>query len=74
MEPYPSKRLASANEIKKHPFFSGIKWTDVIIKSHVPPFMPQVEPFEALASGIAPTVVATPMAAQYRGSTIAKPT
>ena len=42
----PASRLGSgptgAEEIKNHPFFKGINWTDVYEKKLTPPFIPNI--------------------------------
>ncbi|XP_016979217.1 RAC serine/threonine-protein kinase [Drosophila rhopaloa] len=42
----PKKRLGGGkddvNEIKAHPFFASINWTDLVLKKIPPPFKPQV--------------------------------
>jgi hypothetical protein len=47
LERDPENRLGSgpedANEIKSHPFFSTMNWTDLLQKKVTPPFKPHVE-------------------------------
>jgi hypothetical protein len=42
----PEKRLGSgktdAEEIKRHPFFKGVNWQDILDKKVPPPFFPKV--------------------------------
>ena len=44
LEANPDKRLGSSgvSEIKKHPFFKGINWSDIYTKQVRPPFVPLV--------------------------------
>ena len=42
----PEKRLGSgrgdAEEIKRHPFFKGVNWDDMLAKKVPPPFYPSI--------------------------------
>lgn len=40
----PKKRLGSkgANEVKTHPFFTGVDWEAIYYKKIKPPFMPKI--------------------------------
>ena len=41
-----SKRLCSLDSAKKHPFFNGFNWGDIIDFQAVPPFVPKVNPLK----------------------------
>mmetsp|Transcript_27624 Transcript_27624/g.49844 ORF Transcript_27624/g.49844 Transcript_27624/m.49844 type:complete len:130 (+) Transcript_27624:748-1137(+) len=42
MKADPRKRLSNADEVKRHPFFETIDWTQLFNKQTIPPFKPKV--------------------------------
>lgn len=47
----PKKRLGAkgdADEIKRHPFFSGLNWDDMQNLKIIPPFKPKIDSKEDL--------------------------
>jgi len=79
----PERRLGSgkgdAEEIKRHPFFKGVIWDDILNKKVPPPFLPSIssptdtsnfdEEFTSEAPVLTPvhSVLSTEMQGEFRG-------